>query len=570
MKRIKHSNYTYNDVPTIRRARTSFPVNYDVKTTLNIGEISVLDIQEVIPGDTFDVTSNFIIRNTSSLLRPVVDNSFLDIHHFYVRKRILWNDFEKMYTDSTGNGEPDDWQVSFNGREPVIPKGTVIPAGTVGDALGLPTGIPLGCDVSVLPFRAFAKVYNDWYRKEAFIKSCYIQTGDFSEDELPNSNAWSPNNYSGKLPKASKFADYFTSALPEPQKGEPVTISAFADGTRLPVRTYDELVPNATAQEPVRLTSSFGTGAGYGVPVFVSTEPSSATVEMSDKLIVDNSSGNETSTNAPTNLQFSNLWAFASGATAAIPISEWRAAFQLQKLRERSSRSGSRFVEFLLANFNVTSDDKTLQRAEFLGGRRTPLSYTSVSQTSQSSGADTLASQGAYGLTGGRSGFRKSFTEPGYIITTAVVRYNHNYQQGIAPMWRRLDFLSQVNPSFAHVGEQPIMATEIYGGADEERIFGYKPIYEELRRFQNKITRQMRSLSAGGSEVSQDVWHYADVYDGVPTLSQEWIQENSAFMGRTLAVSPAEQDPFLIDVFFKGRAVRCLPMFGTPELVDHF
>lgn len=571
MKRHKRSSFTFNNVPLIKRSRTSFPISYSTKTTLNIGTLQPVDWQEVYPGDTFSFTDTFVTRTTSAYLKPVMDNAFVDLHYFFVPYRILYDDFTKVITGSQGDGEPDDWSEEFVGAVPSLPKGTIIPRGTVGDALGLPTGVPLGAPVSVLPFRAVAKVYNDWYRNENVTKSTYIHTGELNSQEQPNELAWSEANYMGKLPKVTKFKDYFTSALPKPQKGEDVELPAGSFTGELPVGTLlKETGLNSNVPLRYYFDTDYNTGdLYYSATVF---NPVNTHGRAEVGLTTGSATGNISSyvdLGAP-----ANLWAQAENLQlTSVSVNDMRLAFALQKIKERMARGGSRFTEYILQAFGVQSPDASLQRSEFLGGKRIPLGYTQVAQTSAGTGDDNeLAAVGAYGLSDGRAGVKKAFTEPGILLTFMSVRYRHTYQQGILAKWRRLERFDFYDPTFQSIGEQPIYSTELYAQAEEDSVFGYKGAWDELRVWPSTVSMQMRSATPEEVEngaVSQDIYHYADYYQSQPYLSESFINETPQFMGRALSVSPTAQDPFIFDIYRKGTAVRVLSPYSIPALIDH-
>lgn len=577
-KRAKRSSFTFSNVPTIRRPRTSFPLHYSTKTTANIGVLVPYDIQEVYSGDTWSVQDRFVSRTSSPYLRPVLDSAFVDQHHFFVPLRTLYDKYTNLITGSSGDGEPNDWSEEFEGSMPMIPAGTVIPANTVGDALGLPVNIPLGRDVSVLPFRAVAKIYNEWYRDENTIRSTYINFGEYSaESETPNNRPWSVDNYMGQLPFVGKFKDYFTSALPKPQKGDPVEISPITLNGNLPVASTAEkhsestmgLTFDAFNTAGTNITSSLGalTPAMLGYTRNYELNNSLRAI-FTDNAVESSSNGGNGI--ASGDIRPVNLWALTDGLNlGATNVNDLRLAFALQKIKERSARGGNRYTEYILSAFGVQAPDASLQRSEFLGGMRTPLGYTQVAQTSSSTDNSPLAEVGAFGLSMGQNGFKKAFTENGYIISFLSIRYRHTYQQGIAPLWTREERFDFYDPTFQNIGEQPIYATELLGSADSERVFGYKGAWDELRVIPSKVTKQMRSPQVSGSPVSQDIYHFADIYSEVPVLSEEFINENPSFMGRTLAVDPNEQDPFIFDIYRHGSKVSVMPVYSVPSLIDH-
>ena len=545
------NKFSFSNAPSIKARRTRFDLSFDHKTSFNIGELVPVYLQEIYPGDTFKVDTSFVARLSNPFIRPVMDNLYLDTYFFYVPSRLLYDNWEKVF------GASDNaWAENTPTEVPIVPSSVNPTLKTVGDYLGLPAdGQDSFSFVSVLPFRAFAKIYDQWFRDENNIDPMLIQTGAIGQNEVFNSNPWSPNNYFGKLPKVAKFHDYFTSALPSPQKGDAVELTV---GQILPVTTENGIHPT---NGNVRFSSQDLPGIVQGTVLGLDASSNLNVKELGNDVIV-----------VPTGnvIDGTNLVVDSRGLNN-LSVNDLRYGLALQRMLEADARGGTRYIEYIYSHFGVVSPDARLQRAEYLTGSRQPLNIQQVANTNIAEGAtSSLGQLGAYSLTNGKSYFSKSFVEHGFVIGVMCARYKHTYQQGIEKFWTRSKRTDFYDPIFANIGEQPIMTTELYNlddgslSEDAGTVFGYGEAWADLRYRPNKVTGQMRSNILN----SLDIWHFADFYSSAPVLSKQFIEETDLFVERTLPVSTGEFDPLILDIYFKVDAIRELPLYSIPSITE--
>lgn len=551
----------------VKYNRSRMDMSHGVKTTMSIGRLYPLKVMEVLPGDTFKFDSTSVVRCTSTFIKPIIDNLFMDEHAFYVPYRLLYDDYEYVY----GNPKPSAYSDNDLGEFPTLARGEVIP-GTVGDYLSLPVKINdttkryVRQGVSVLDFRAFAKIYNEWFRNENTEAEMYISTGERTSNEVYNNNDWSANNYFGKLPFVSKKKDYFTACLPNTQKGAPVSIP-FSSGI-VPVVT--DLATHSNEYPVIYKTLTDGNPA-RGSLVIDAEDPSSPVVD-SQKVLknapVTSSLGNISQV-AP-----ANLWASVSNAN--ISVNDLRTAVQLQRMLEKDARYGSRINEYILGHFGVYTKDARIQFTEYLGGARVPISIQEVMQTSESTNSSPLGMVGANSISLGKLRFTKGFTEPGLIVIVGTIKQLHTYQQGIPRHMMRSVREDFYDPCLANISEQPVYKSQLFGYDEysngefknrelKQGVFGYNEAWADYRYEPSVITGQMRS----GLSNSLAVWHLGDYFDEAPTLSSSFTRENSANIDRVLAVETTSQDNFLVDIWNNVEAIRVMPVYSVPGLVDH-
>lgn len=536
--------HSLQSVPIPRFPRARFNLSHSVTTSMDVGTLYPIDWQEVVPGDIFKCRAFDVSRVTSSFLKPVMDNLYLDVYHFFVPHRLVYDDFEKVF------GNPNPSAYTDNALEEIPMGYGSVNSGSVGDYLGLPIGaIPQGNPVSLLPFRSFALIYDKYFRNENTTDEIYIQKKGFSLSELFGNNDFGPNSYCGKLPKVNKYKDYFTSCVPNPQKGAPVTFNL---GTQANVRTStDRLISGA--QEPVRFANGVSGSMSYGNHNAVFGVGASLGFDAADF------SGTLGAGVYPVNL-------YADLANAnAISVDDLRLAFAYQKMLERDAVYGSRYNEYLYGHFGVHIPDAYIQFPQYLGGGRTPLNIVQVAQTSQGTEESPLGNVGAYSWTNGRTGYSRKFNEHGLVMTVACLRYRHTYQQGIAKKWRRKVREDFYDPLFSTIGQQPVYTSELYFSAAPDTVFGYREAWSELRSIPNTISGEMRSSATN----SLDIWHFADKYSSAPTLSQSFTEETPVYVDRTLSVPSSSQDNFILNFYFDMSAVRKMPVYSMPSLIDH-
>lgn len=543
----------------MERPRSKFDRSHQLLTTINEGELVPIYCDEVLPGDTAKVHLNGLIR-MSTPIYPIMDNCYMDTYFFFVPCRLLWEHWENMF----GENDTDYWAKKTEYSTPFCSIGgkSGLKNGSIGDYFGLPTGIKNAINVNALPARAYAMIYNEWFRDEnveAPIMLGYKKTDETGSDDNPgetNTYANEPsvtadtkeaNLYARKPAKAGKFHDYFTSCLPSPLKSNPVEISLVGDA---PVFGYNTIQDTAKITDKIILNQPW---PANGTTDFLNTGKGG---KLTGKGVLNG--GNYTAE--------AILKADLSSVTA-INIADLRMTIALQHIFEADARNGTRYREFLSGTWGVTSPDSRLQIPEYIGGQRIPINVNQVVQTSQTdpTTGQALGNTAAYSLTTcSKQMVDYAATEYGFIIGLAVVRVEHSYQQGLATKWTRGGRFTYYDPRLAALGEQPVYNREIYaqGTAEDYEIFGYQEAWADYRYKPSYVTGEMRS----NYQTSLDAWHYADNYDKLPRLSAEWIQEGTQNVDRTIAVTSAKSHQFLCDFYFTEDWYREMPIYSIPGI----
>lgn len=558
MNRNQNSHFSKN--PQVDILRSRFDRSHSVKLSGNVGDLIPFYCDEVLPGDTFQIDTSKLVR-LQTLVTPVMDNIYLDTYYFFVPCRLVWEHWREMMGENTSA----PW---FPDVEYSVPQVTSPPRvlgdkpesgwaeGTIADYMGIPPGVD-GLSVSALPFRAYALIYNEWFRDENLQTPQSIPVGDGATTGSNDSSGLFQAVKGGYPLKAGKFRDYFTSCLPSPQKGPDVllplgsrapvvTTSDYVDVDLYPTGLGDRFVPmkwyETSSKSNLTSTGAMWASPGGTSSAIAGTEPTTV------------------------NLAPSNLWTDLQQATSAT-INQLRLAFQIQRIYEKDARGGTRYIEILSNHFGVTSPDSRLQRPEYLGGNRMLINVNQVVQNSESA-TTPQGTTTAYSLTvDTHSDFTQSFVEHGFLIGLCVARYDHTYQYGIERFFSRKTRFDYYWPSLANIGEQPVYNREIYavGTSSDDGVFGYQEAWADYRYKPNRVCAEMRSTS----KKSLDAWHLADDYDALPKLSPEWIREDKTNVDRALAVTSRTANQFFGDFYIKNLCTRPMPVFSIPGLIDH-
>lgn len=582
-RRRQKSNH-FSSIPSSTIQRSVFDRSHDYKTTLDAGFLIPFFVDEVLPGDTFKLRVNSFVR-MNTLIAPFMDNVFMDTFFFFVPTRLVWDNWQKFCGEQKNPGDSTDFLI------PILQQPGTVQNGSIFDYMGIPTNVNLGnTPINSLPFRSYNLIYNEWFRDENLIDSIPVPTGD-GPDPVSTFT----------LKRRGKRHDYFTSALPWPQKGPSVEVGLTGNA---PIVGFDQQhrwnITNRLDLPQLNYGWSLGNSSTnpkadnqYIGGAFVGSIDHGNTAKIwqsGNKSVNGNyyqitqqkdeqsSKGLISLTGRELPASFYNFadavvspngsftpYADLSGVSA-ITINDLRQAFQIQKFYEKWARGGSRYTETLRVMFNVISPDARLQRPEYLGGSHSRVNIVPTAQTSSTDSVSPQSNLSAFGVLGDSAhGFNKSFVEHGYIIGLCCLRADLTYQQGLNRMWSRRSLFDFYWPTLAHLGEQVIYNKEIYTqGTDEDNgVFGYQERYAEYRYKPSMITGKLRSTDPQ----SLDVWHLAQKFDGLPKLNQDFIEEHPP-INRVIAVQNEPQ--FFADFWFDLKTSRPMPVYSVPGLVDHF
>ena len=550
--RVNQSHFAL--LPEAKIKRSVFDRSFVYKTTFNEGKLIPYFVDEVLPGDTFSLSPVEFCRLATPVV-PFMDNLYIESFFFFVPYRLVWDNWVKMCGEQDNPEDSTDFicptvSIGFNDESSN--------ADTIYGYMGLSCkSFPLSSsfNFNALPFRAYWLIWNEWFRDENLQKSVKVDKSnsnnvvDTMGTGTSNPNYGFPYGVTGwqNCAPRGKRHDYFTSCLPWPQKGPAVDLplgtitgSIVSDGnlvTSAGSRVFANTLSSGTLSSDPSSYSAvnrINNDVGGGVYAWPISYQSGLSVSLSD--------------------------------VGSITINSLRQAFMLQRYYEIDARGGTRYTEKLQAHFGVTNPDARLQRPEFLGSHSAMMNINPVAQTGSTDSTSPQGNLAAYGVSGQKyHAFTKSFSEYGVIIGLINVRADLTYQQGTHKMWFRSDVFDFYWPSFAHLGEQAVLNKEIYlqGNADDDKIFGYQERYAEYRYKPSLITGQFRSIYSK----TLDVWHLSQKFDSLPTLSDQFIQDNPP-VSRVVAVPSYPH--FLLDVKFNLKCIRPMPMFGTPGMMGHF
>lgn len=577
---VARQGASYNRFATLPKAqiqRSVFNRSHDYKTTFDSGFLIPFYVDEVLPGDSFKLNCSVFCRLATPIV-PFMDNLYLETFFFFVPNRLVWKHWENFMGQQDNPGDNTDYLIPQT-----VAGNNGFAVGSVADYFGIPTSVK-GLSVSSLPFRAYQLIYNEWFRDENLQDrvGAWAPAAPHKDDPVGD---WNDTNSTGAtLLRRNKYHDYFTSALPWPQKGDAVDVN-FGVGGAISWNT-----------DSFNLSAKYdGINLGSSVQAVVSNPHNRAFIKPTLKFSISNAGPSSVTASAPSvdsplvghdgdavfsepgsnpNYQLSispntidlPYLQFVGEQGAGLTINDLRQAFQVQKLLERDARGGTRYTEILRSHFGVVSPDARLQRPEYLGGSSTRILMNSVAQTAATNEVTPQANLSAFGLFGDSfHGFSKSFVEHGYIIGLVNVRADLSYQQGVNRMWSRKSRLDFYFPVLAHLGEQAILNKEIYaqGTSADDQVFGYQERFAEYRYSPSVITGKMRSTDPQ----TLDIWHLAQKFDSLPTLSNQFIQDNPP-VSRVVAVQSEPQ--FILDAWFDLKCIRPMPVYSVPGLVDHF
>lgn len=545
----RNSEQHFAQVPHAEIRRAKFDRPFNLLTTMNEGDLVPIYVDEVLPADTFKINMNALVRMATPLY-PVMDNANIDFYFFFVPARLLWNHFQNLM----GQNDTTFWAETVEYTTPQ----TKAPAngwnvGTIADYMGIPTGVK-GLSVNSLPFRAYAKIWNEWFRDEN-LQQPVTQSKDDTTTTGSNTGTNLTDAEAGGLPlKVCKYKDYFTSCLPSPQKAsEPVTLPMTGNARLQWPRTGKELVEDGLLKDGGgNLEYIPNTGMTFAASKIPNPKTGKSNLMFGGKL--PNSSS----------IYYTGLEADLSNITGAT-INELRQAIAVQHIFERDARTGTRYKEILKGAWGVTSPDARLDRSEYIGGYRLPININQVIQTSSTDSTSPQGNTAAYSMTTmSRNMCTYSATEHGFVLGLAAIRVDHSYQQGLSRMWTRSTRFSYYDPMLANLGEQAVLNQEIYaqGTAKDTEVFGYQEAWADYRYRTNMVTSEMRSTYAQ----TLDAWHYADKYDALPTLSNTWIKEGTENIDRTLAVQSSNNHQFICNFYFDQSWTRPMPVYSVPGL----
>lgn len=519
--------HSYQQNPKVNIPRSQFSRSHGLKTTFDSANLVPIYVDEALPGDTFNCKLSIFAR-LATPLTPVMDNMKLETFFFAVPKRLLWSNWEKFNGAQDNPGDSTDYETPILDQSGTPDTFTV---GTIFDYMGLPTDVACNAatEINTFAFRAYNKIWNEWFRDENLIGDITENTGDGPD---------ASTDY--VLKKRGKRHDYFTGALPWLQKSDDGAVG-------LPLGT----------SAPVATDSTLGSGNNT-VGVYSTTAAGYRDLNVTGSTIYHGTTVGDVN---------ESLYADLSSATAAT-INQFREAIQVQAIYEKDAKGGTRYVELIKAHFGVTSPDFRLQRSEYLGGGSQSINITPIANTSDTATKDQGELTGYGTSSSSNHAFTKSFTEHCIIIGLANVRADLTYQQGLPRMFSRRTRFDYYLPSLSHLGEQSVLNQEIYfqgtaATGDDFDVFGYQERHAEYRHKASIITGQFRSTYAS----SLDSWHLSQEFSSLPVLNETFITEAPPI---SRVVADATAPEILFDSYFDIKCARPMPLYSVPGQLGRF
>ena len=524
--------------------RSTFHNTWGRLMAFDAGYLVPFLVEEILPGDHMKYNVEAYVRLSTPLF-PTFSNQRVDTFFFFVPTRILWANWVKFM------GQQDNPSDSIAYTVPQLTTTGGNAVGSIFDHMGLPFVVgnidpTSSWSVNALPFRAYNRIYNSWFRDENLINSQAQEQGNG-----PDSASW----YT--LKRRAKGHDYFTSALPWPQKftapsvplagTAPITgigmVGGSVPGTASPVNVYETSGGIATYAQGVK---AWNGGTAPADQLWVAQQTYDGGIHY-----------------------VPNVYADLASATG-VAINTFRQAFMVQTLLERDARGGTRYTEIIRSQFGVINPDFRLQRPEYIGGGQSRLNITPIAQTAPTTGVP-VGALGAAGTSAGTHRASYAATEHGYILGLINVRTELFYQQGLNKMWSRLTRYDFYTPALAQLGEQAILNQEIYAkgsfaGNQDTNVFGYQERWQEYRTRTSEVTGIFRSNVAG----TLDAWHLAQNFTGVPTLAQTFIEDTPPMTRILAAGALATNQQYLADINIHRVATRPIPTYGTPAILGRF
>lgn len=543
----KEAEMHLSELPRLNKPRSTFPYNQSIKGTMDVGKLYPIEFIECNAGDTLSLDCSFIARALTQIV-PVMDQSFIDVQAFAVPLRQLWTHYEEFW----GENKTGHWAQPIEYQIPQIkfPEGGW-KTGSLADCLGLPVYKGNNKDtVSHLPIRGYLKIWNEWYRDENLQDPAYYHEDDTTITGTNKDANWdyvTDAEKGGGLLHVCRFHDYFSSCLPNLQRGESVTIPLGTSAPVIGAKTTKTGYPTDTNL------------VGKEIGVYKGTSyPNLFNMDSPNTIM-----GDTKSIGLVTDL--SN----AVGAT----ITALRQSIAIQHFYEQLAMGGGRFVEMLSTIWGVEANDAELQRSTYLGGRRFPINVDQVLQTSSTDATSPQGNTGAFSCTVRQDDlFTFSCKEPMYVYVMACIRTSRSYEQGISRKWLRKKWTDFYIPTFDGLSNMGVLNEELYfqgnGNPQDKEIFGYQECFADYRIQHDRTFGQLRadSKDSQGNSNSLNIWTYTDHYNSLPMLNAEWIQEDGENFKRTISIQEEENNQFQVEFYLKGKFVRVMPVYGLPGM----